>query len=209
LFNKKLCHELKDKYQAVSVNRLKDLPEKNPFILQISAHGYFDSTLMKPALLLNDSEIVSHKGIENMPSSPLLACLVMCESGKGVIRMYEGSDNLGRSFAANGTPAVITSLWKADDKASALIMSSFYLFLSEGLPVHDALAAAKREFRANNPDMNHPFYWAALQCTGDNLTVSLKSVRQKNNGLTYFIIAGSLLISGVLFFLFVKRRKNG
>ncbi len=208
LFHNKLCDELNEKYKAVSVRQLNNLPCNNPFILQISAHGYFDSTLMKPALLLNDSEIVTHNGIENMSSSPLLACLIMCESGRGVIKLYEGSDNLGRSFAANGTPAVITSLWKADDKASALIMSSFYRFLSEGLPVHEALAAAKREFRKNNPDMIHPFYWAALQSTGDNLTIPLKSVRKNNNRLIYFIIAGTALISGALFFLFVRRRKN-
>jgi len=207
-FHNKLCDELNEKYKAVSVRQLNNLPCNNPFILQISAHGYFDSTLMKPALLLNDSEIVTHNGIENMSSSPLLACLIMCESGRGVIKLYEGSDNLGRSFAANGTPAVITSLWKADDYASALIMSSFYRFLSEGLPVHDALAAAKREFRANNPGMIHPFYWAALQSTGENLTIPLKSVRKKTNRLIYFIIAGTALISGALFFLFVRRRKN-
>lgn len=208
LFHNKLCDELNEKYKAVSVRQLNNLPCNNPFILQISAHGYFDSTLMKPALLLNDSEIVTHNGIENMSSSPLLACLIMCESGRGVIKLYEGSDNLGRSFAANGTPAVITSLWKADDKASALIMSSFYRFLSEGLPVHEALAAAKREFRANNPDMIHPFYWAALQSTGDNLTIPLKSVQQKNNRLIYFIIAGAVLISGVVLFLFIQRRNK-
>ncbi|HBG71765.1 MAG: hypothetical protein A2W93_06360 [Bacteroidetes bacterium GWF2_43_63] len=208
LFNRKLCDDLKHQYDAVSANHLKEIENSNPYILQISAHGYFDSSIMKPALLLNDSAVVTYSEIENLLSTPIIACLIMCESGKGVLKMYEGSDNLGRSFAVNGTPAVITSLWKADDKASALIMSSFYRFLSEGYPVHAALVEAKALFRKEHPEMAHPFYWASIQCTGDNLTVSLKSTQRKNQYFVLAAVAGSAVLAGLLLLVFLRRRKK-
>ncbi len=208
LFNKRLCENIENRYKSTDPNRIDHEGFSQNFVLHISAHGYFDSARMKPTLLINDSTLLPADFVSTFKNPPVLACLIMCESAQGEIKTYEGSQNMAREFAMIGTPASISSLWKVDDKASALIMQNFYDYLDQGFPTQEALQKAKIQFRSEHPEMAHPFYWASLQCKGDNISIRLK---QKTN---YFIVAFSILASffaifaGIVFARKIRKKKS-
>lgn len=208
LFNKRLCENIENRYKSTEPNRIDHEGFLQNFVLHISAHGYFDSARMKPTLLINDSTLLPADFVSTFKNPPVLACLIMCESAQGEIKSYEGSQNMAREFAMIGTPASISSLWKVDDKASALIMQNFYDYLDQGFPTQEALQKAKIQFRSEHPEMAHPFYWASLQSKGDNISIRIE---QKTN---YFIVAFSILASffaifaGIVFARKIRKKKS-
>jgi CHAT domain-containing protein len=68
-----------------------------------------------------------------------------------------------RGLAYAGTPAVVTTLWKVDDRASFTLMGRFYDALASNGPA-EALRRAQRASLAEEP---HPFFWAAFGLAGD------------------------------------------
>jgi CHAT domain-containing protein len=69
---------------------------------------------------------------------------------------------LQRAFLYAGTPAVVTTLWKVDDKATYDLIRAFYSKLESAGPV-EALRQAQLETIATYP---HPYQWAAFSLTG-------------------------------------------
>ena len=69
---------------------------------------------------------------------------------------------LQRAFLYAGTPAVVTTLWKVDDRASFMLMRAFYEALARAGPA-EALRAAQRALIVDDP---HPFAWAGYGLTG-------------------------------------------
>jgi len=91
-----------------------------------------------------------------------LVVLAACETGLGKLSSGDELVGLQRAFLYAGTPAVLTTLWKVDDRASYALMDAFYDGLGARGPV-EALRAAQRSLMANFP---HPFSWAAFGVTG-------------------------------------------
>ncbi|MCC6839494.1 MAG: CHAT domain-containing protein [Flavobacteriales bacterium] len=97
-----------------------------------------------------------------------LAVIAACESGSGKVDPGEGVRSLGSSFAYAGCPSLVASLWSIDEKVSAQIMDSFFKYLEDGLPKHEALRQAKLDFLdAAQDELALPYYWAGLVLTGD------------------------------------------
>lgn len=69
---------------------------------------------------------------------------------------------LQRAFLYAGTPAVVTTLWKVDDRATYELVRAFYTHLDAADPV-GALRQAQIEMQRAFP---HPFRWAAFGLTG-------------------------------------------
>ncbi|HYB41078.1 MAG TPA: CHAT domain-containing protein, partial [Candidatus Methylomirabilis sp.] len=69
---------------------------------------------------------------------------------------------LQRAFLYAGTPAVVTTLWRIDDRTSYELVRAFYEHLKETGPV-SALRQAQRDTMRAFP---HPFAWAAFGLTG-------------------------------------------
>jgi CHAT domain-containing protein len=93
---------------------------------------------------------------------PLVGELSPCE---GDLRRLSRSDELvglQRAFLYAGTPAVVTTLWKVDDRASYYLMRAFYEHLREQAPAA-ALRAAPRDIMR---DLPHPFACAGFGLTG-------------------------------------------
>ena len=88
-----------------------------------------------------------------MPYSPRRFLLLLALAGLG----------LQRAFLSAGTPAVITTLWKVDDRASFVLMREFYDRLAA---TPDAAAALQGAQRAAMTEFPHPFAWAAFGLTG-------------------------------------------
>ncbi|HEY7676728.1 MAG TPA: CHAT domain-containing tetratricopeptide repeat protein, partial [Candidatus Methylomirabilis sp.] len=91
-----------------------------------------------------------------------LVVLSACETGLGQLSRGDELVGLQRAFLYAGTPAVVTTLWKVDDRASYRLMEAFYDALAAGGPA----AALRQAQRATMAEFPHPFAWAAFGLTG-------------------------------------------
>ena len=91
-----------------------------------------------------------------------LVVLSACETGLGKLSRGDELVGLQRAFLYAGTPDVVTTLWKVDDRASFLLMRGFYERLAAAGPM-EALRAAQRGLMVDQP---HPFAWAAFALAG-------------------------------------------
>ena len=92
-----------------------------------------------------------------------LVILSACETGAGSLVKGEGVMSMSRAFAYAGCPNIVTSLWKADDATTALLMERFHFYIKEGMSADKALQETKKYLLGNpliNPRMKHPSYWA-------------------------------------------------
>ena len=91
-----------------------------------------------------------------------LVVLSACETGLGQLSTGDELIGLQRAFLYAGTPAVVTTLWKVDDRASFVLMREFY----DGLAKADTGRALQAAQRAAMKEFPHPFAWAAFGLTG-------------------------------------------
>jgi CHAT domain-containing protein len=95
-----------------------------------------------------------------------LVVLSSCESGVGQDRPGRELIALSTGFRAAGASAVISSLWRVDDQATARFFPPMYRSLLAGKSRAEALRSAKLELLAQ-PQTQHPFFWAAFTLLGD------------------------------------------
>lgn len=91
-----------------------------------------------------------------------LVVLSACETGLGQLNSGDELIGLQRAFLYAGTPTVVTTLWKIDDRASYELIRAFYDHLQRAGPA-EALQRAQRDTMRAFP---HPFAWAAFGVTG-------------------------------------------
>jgi CHAT domain-containing protein len=91
-----------------------------------------------------------------------LVVLSACETGLGQLSRGDELVGLQRAFLYAGTPAVVTTLWKVDDRASFVLMRRFYEALASNGPAE----ALRRAQRASLAEQSHPFFWAAFSLAG-------------------------------------------
>ena len=91
-----------------------------------------------------------------------LVVLSACETGLGKLSRGDEVVGLQRAFLYAGTPAVVTTLWKVDDRATFELIRAFYARLDSANPV-EALRQAQLETMRTFPN---PFAWAAFGLTG-------------------------------------------
>lgn len=93
-----------------------------------------------------------------------LVVLSACETQLGAQSRGDDIVGLNRAFIYAGASFVIASLWTVDDKATSLLMKTFYSHLKRGRSKAAALQAAQIATRRKYP---HPYYWAGFVLTGD------------------------------------------
>ncbi len=140
----------------------------------------------------------------NMPLNAQLAVLSACNTGFGKIRTGEGVMSLGRAFAYAGCPAIVMSLWPAQDEVTADIMTYFYQGLSRKLPKDQALREAKLKYLQKAEDfMAHPFYWASFVAQGDPRPISINK-RLK----THWIFLTLISVISIFGIYYVIKKRN-
>ncbi|MCA1621726.1 MAG: CHAT domain-containing protein [Acidobacteria bacterium] len=96
-----------------------------------------------------------------------LVVLSACQTALGREVRGEGLVGLARGFMYAGSPRVVASLWKVDDRATAELMRRFYEgMLKRDLPPAAALRRAKVSM-LSEPRWRAPFYWAAFELQGE------------------------------------------
>jgi len=91
-----------------------------------------------------------------------LVVLSACQTGLGKLSRGDELVGLQRAFIYAGTPAVVTTLWKVDDRASYDLIRAFYERLEREGPMQ-ALRQAQLATMRTYP---HPFAWAAFGLAG-------------------------------------------
>jgi tetratricopeptide (TPR) repeat protein len=76
-----------------------------------------------------------------------LTVLSACDTARGDIKIGEGVFGLRRAFAIAGSKRLVMSLWKVPDKATALLMESFFDNLHDGMGYSEALQKAQKYIR--------------------------------------------------------------
>lgn len=128
----------------------------------------FSALLLKSAGPFEDGRLEAHE-IFGLDLNCGLVTLSACETGLARITQGDEIIGLARSFIFAGTPSIITSLWKVDDLATAVMVKRFYRYLSDGLSKAESLRRAQLVVR-NSLD-SHPSAWAAFGLTGDFRTL--------------------------------------
>jgi CHAT domain-containing protein len=92
-----------------------------------------------------------------------MVVLSACETSLGKLSNGDEMIGLTRAFIYAGTPSIVTTLWKVNDRASYELMREFYQHLKTGKK-SEALRQAQLKTMKEFPE---PFYWAAYQLTGE------------------------------------------
>jgi CHAT domain-containing protein len=136
-------------------------------IIHFATHGELsESDPLSSALLLvpGDGEDgrLEVRELLGLDLHARLVVLSACETGLGKLSRGDELVGLQRAFLYAGTPTVVTTLWKVDDRASYELIRSFYEHLKK-TGAADALRQAQLETMRTFP---HPFAWAAFGLTG-------------------------------------------
>jgi len=162
--------------EKASEGAVKNLPLDKYKIIHFACHGYLDEGFpFRSALILTpepergeDGFLQAHE-ISELKIRARLVVLSACQSARGPLEKAEGILSLNRVFFTSGARAVISSLWKVNDRASSDLMGYFYRQLKQGASIAGALRAAKRKMLTSR--FKHPFYWAGNVLSGDGLSV--------------------------------------
>ena len=145
-------------------------------IIHFATHGLLNS--QHPELSGIVLSLVDEKGqpqdgflrlhdIYNLRLTSDLVVLSACKTGLGKEIRGEGLIGLTRGFLYAGTPRIVASLWKVDDRATAELMKLFYRgMLRDGLRPAGALRKAQIAMWRQKR-WAAPFYWAGFALQGE------------------------------------------
>jgi len=146
-------------------------------ILHLATHGLLNSVhpdLSGVVLSLVDRQGKWQDGylrlnqIYDLKLGADLVVLSACQTGLGKDMRGEGLVGLTRGFMYAGSPRVVASLWKVDDRATAELMQRFYhgMLGSEHFTAAAALRAAQVSM-SKTKGFESPYYWAAFTLQGE------------------------------------------
>jgi len=132
-------------------------------ILHIASHAVFRAdNPMLSSLRLADGDLTFYD-VFNLRLAADLVVLSGCNTGTVAVGAGDELHGLMRGFLYAGAPALLISMWAADDAATASLMRTFYAELQKGSSGREALSAAQREAIGQHP---HPYYWAPFTLLG-------------------------------------------
>jgi len=135
-------------------------------MLHFAVHAEFneEDPLSSALLLAGEGKEDGRLKVAEIFSLNLKADMVVlsaCETGLGKISSGDEIIGLTRAFIYAGTPSVVTTLWKVNDRSSYELMRGFYQHLKTSKK-SEALRQAQLTTMKEFPE---PFYWAAYQLT--------------------------------------------
>lgn len=132
-------------------------------ILHLAAHGAarLDNPLFAHIRLADGR--LSPADIFALDLAGMLVVLSACETGRAAVQGGDELLGLSRAFLHAGANALVQSLWRVEDSATARLMSYFYAGLRDGAAAGAALRAAQLALLGAGLPVYH---WAAFQLLG-------------------------------------------
>lgn len=150
---------------------------KNYRIVHFATHGLINSRhadLSGIVLSLVDHDGKPENGflrlydIYNMNLSADLVVLSACQTALGKDIKGEGLVGLTRAFMYAGASRIVASLWRTEDRATALLMKRFYESMLAGNGTSPAAALRKAQLSMlQDKRWRQPRYWAAFTIQGE------------------------------------------
>lgn len=168
----------------------------NHNVLHLAMHSNIDSENPELSNLhFYDGELLIGELYNESLTSDLVV-LSACNTGNGVLFVGDGVQSVSNAFTYAGVPSSVMSLWKVDDKSSAMLMASFYKHLNMGKPKDLALKLAKKDYMDSDLDteLKHPYYWAGFIVSGNTEPFS----PSKNSNLWWLTLL--VLPLGILYY---------
>jgi CHAT domain-containing protein/tetratricopeptide (TPR) repeat protein len=194
--------------QDFSTDRIRDNASQFN-ILHLATHGYFDAGNPENSFLLfskPDSKGKNYATITDISNWHLpnmdLVTLSACQTAVALEKSDEKLGALGISyeFQKAGFPATIASLWRVNDRSTALLMQAFYANLSQGKTKAEALKNAQTTMlRLNTTDTVTQAHDRLNRSLSITPTIPISTTTPKNTGYSHpyywapFILIGNSL----------------
>lgn len=152
--------------EATESRVLKDTASFN--IVHIASHGQFDpvnplrSSLILAADTKNDGALQASE-VFSLDMKADIVTLSACQTGLGKVTGGDEVVGMNRAFLFAGAHTILSTLWRVDDMASAILVKHFYRNLphtSKAMALRKAQLTIKRSF-------GHPAFWAGFTLVGD------------------------------------------
>ncbi len=144
-----------------SLQEIRTAFETATFI-HIAAHGLFRSDNPTGSLLNLGSDVLTPADMLDLKVNAELITMSACSTGQTYVRGNE-VQGFVRAFSQWAVPSLVASLWEINDRATSMLMSSFYTRIQDSPDIAENLRCAmldvKREFA-------HPYYWGGFVLIG-------------------------------------------
>ncbi|MEM7128940.1 MAG: CHAT domain-containing tetratricopeptide repeat protein [Chloroflexota bacterium] len=156
--------------EATAERFLQQAP--NCGLIHLAMHARFRSDNSMLSYLQFADRYLFFAELSRMRIQADLVVLSGCETGTG---KNNGSDllSLASAFFGAGARSLLVSLWRVEDKATALQMQSFYTLLNQGYTKSDALRQAQLNLieqglnQSTKAIYQHPAFWAPFALLGN------------------------------------------
>ena len=114
-------------------------------LLHFSCHGEFDpqAPLSSALHLAPDEALTALDVLDHLRLSCDLVTLSACESGLTRVRRGDELIGLIRAFMHAGAPALVSTLWRVDERSTLILMERFYQEVRTGIDFAEALKRAQ------------------------------------------------------------------
>ena len=127
--------------------------------VHFAGHGSLDEEHPERSGLLLEGGLLTVSDIFNLELNAGLVVLSACQTAGTEVK-GEGLVGLTRAFFYAGSPSVIVSLWRVEDRKTSDLMLRFYANLDQTGDKAEALRQAKLGMIARRGAFAHPYYWA-------------------------------------------------
>jgi CHAT domain-containing protein len=163
---------------AATIQALLSEGVRRSKLLHIATHAY--TNLAHPELsglvTTSTKSLLGYISLDELLARPFYSDLVVlsaCETQMGSYYETEGTRGLAYSFLAQGADSVIGTLWKVDDKSTAIFMRLFYQALNANNGHKaKALQTAKNQMKRLGRYKSE-VYWAGFVLTNTHNTTEI------------------------------------
>ena len=197
--------------ERASAAYLRHAPLASVRVIHFATHALVDErTAARTALALAPGDGESgFFGPEDLAALRLDADLVVlsaCRTAGGVVIGGEGVQGLTAPLLQAGARSVVATQWRIGDRSTVAFVDGFYHELARGLPVAEALRAAKLEAIRQGAS---PSEWAAFTAVGNPLVTIPLRVPPRTPGRWVVALAALALGVGAAGTYSLRARRRG